>query len=148
MKKSLLEQWKADLVGTWTQELCGVDLLYLDPVAKFGLGRVTMTLRADGTCSSTSDSPRERARPPRPEPPFPETWELSDDRVLTFVIPRAPMPEYEMPDWGRERMCYDVLAVTDISLALSDRRFDGEMVTVWRRVDQDAHMKRKYGFAP
>jgi hypothetical protein len=144
MKKSFLQQWREDIVGEWQQELSGVDLLYLQPVT---IGRVTLTLGADGTSSSKSDRDAGRPRSPRPEPPFPETWELSDDRVLTFVVPRAPMPEYEMPDWGRERHCFDVLAVTDLSLTLSDRRFDGESVTVWRRVDCEAFMRRKYAVA-
>jgi hypothetical protein len=36
-------------------------------------------------------------------------------------------------------MRYDVLAITDLSLALSDRRFDGEMVIVLRRVNRAEH---------
>jgi hypothetical protein len=35
------------------------------------------------------------------------------------------------------------LAVTDLSLTLSDRRFDGEMVTVWRRVNREEYDHRK-----
>ena len=53
------------------------------------------------------------------------------------------MPEYEMPDWDRERMRFDVLAVTDLSLTLSDRRSDGETVTVWRRVNCEEYNRRK-----
>jgi hypothetical protein len=142
MTKSLLEQWKEDLVGEWVQELCGVDLLYMG--SSPGPGRLFMTLHANGTCSSRSDRAEELARPARPPAPFPETWELSDDRVLTFVTPIPPMPEYEMPHWGRERMRYDVLSVTDLSLTLSDRRFDGETVTVWRRADREGFLRRKY----
>jgi hypothetical protein len=137
---NLLAQWKKDLVGDWVQELAGTDLLYLQPVQ----GQTCqMTLRADGTAASRAGSADEPAVPSRPEAPFPETWELSEDRVLSFVFPIPPMPEYEMPDWGRERMQYDVLNVTDLSLALSDRRFDGELVTVWRRVNREEHNRRK-----
>jgi hypothetical protein len=49
------------------------------------------------------------------------------------------MPEYGMPDWSRDRMRYHVLAVTGLSLTLSDRLFDGEMVTVWRRVNREEY---------
>jgi len=75
--------------------------------------------------------------------PFPTRWELSGDRVLSVWLPVAPMPEHEMPDWSREQVCYDVLAVTDLSLALSDRRFDGEHVIVLRRGNPEEHNRRK-----
>jgi hypothetical protein len=142
MKKSLIAQWREDMVGDWLEELSGIDLLYLGP----GTGRppITLSLRADGTTASKASAAGEPAVPSQPEAPFPETWELSEDRILSFVIPVAPMPEFGMPNWTRETMCYDVLAVTDVSLALGDRRFDGETVSVWRRANQEEHLRRKY----
>ncbi len=139
--KDLVAQWQEDIVGDWLEELTGVDFLCLQPIT----GRVpsAISLRADGTAATRAGTAGEQAVPSRPEAPFPETWELSEDRVLSLVLPIPPMPEYEMPDWTRERMRYDVLAVTDLSLTLSDRRFDGEMVTVWRRVNREEYDRRK-----
>jgi hypothetical protein len=135
--KALVAQWRASIVGDWLEELSGVDLLYLQPVA--GRPPLVMTLRADGTAATRAGTGGIHAVASWPEAPFPETWELSNDRVLSLVIPTLPAPKYGMPDWGRERMRYDVLAVTDLSLALSDRRFDGEMVVVLRRVNRGEH---------
>jgi len=137
MNVDLISQWRADIVGEWVEHFKGVDLLFLEPVT--GRGPWTMSLRADGTATTNGGSSSD----PAAEPPFPETWELSDDRILTLAVPIPPMPEYGMPAWSRERQSYDVLALTDLSLTLSDRRFDGETVTVWRRVNADEHFRRK-----
>jgi hypothetical protein len=104
---------------------------------------MVMSLLADGTALTCAGTGGVHAVAARPEAPFPETWELSADRVLTLVVPIRPMPEYDMPDWGRERSRLDVLAVTDLSLALSDRRSDGELVTVWKRVNREAYDRRR-----
>ena len=50
-----------------------------------------------------------------------------------------------MPEWSREEVCFDVLSVTDWSLALSNRRFDNEDVMVLRRVVIEEYRCRKYG---
>jgi hypothetical protein len=139
--KGLLAQWQENIVGDWLEALSGVDLLYLQPVT--GRAPLAICLRADGTAATRADPGGEHAVPSWPDAPFPETWTLSEDRVLTLLLPVPPMPEYEMPDWSRERMRFDVLAVTDLSLTLSDRRFDGEMVTVWRRVNPEEYFRRK-----
>jgi len=76
---------------------------------------------------------------------FPTRWALSDDRVLSLWLPIAPMPEYDMPEWSREEVSFDVFSVTDGSLALSNRRFDREDVMVFRRVDREEFALRKYG---
>ncbi len=131
-EKTFVAQWRASIVGDWLEELSGVDLLYLQPVT--GRPPLGMSLHADGTAATRAGPGGVHAVASWPDAPFPETWELSDDRVLSLVIPTPPAPKYGMSDWGRERMRYDVLAVTDLSLALSDRRFDGEMVIVLRRV--------------
>lgn len=139
--KDLLGQWRRDIVGDWRTELTGTDLLSLKPVAE--RFRLEIMLRADGTAfwRYPQDSPSEARG--RAAPPFPETWELAEDRVLTILIPIAPMPEYDLPDWSREAVRYDVLAVTDVSLGLSDRRFDGENVIVLRRVNAEEYERRQ-----
>ena len=114
----------------------------MEPSAKGS--RHHLVLRADGTADYTF-GPRDSTGPTEPRPPFPTRWELSDDRVLSIWLPVAPMPEYDMPEWSREEVCFDVLSVTDWSLALSNRRFDYEDVMVLRRVDSEAYHLRKYG---
>jgi hypothetical protein len=139
MNDDLLDRWREALVGEWRPALMGTDLLRMKPTDGFGL---TLTLRADGTAEwdfTSKDSP---PQPPEPPPPFPTRWELSADRVLSIWLPTAPMPDYHMPDWSREQLCYDVLAVSAESLALSDRRFDGESVDVLRRVDIQDYCRR------
>jgi hypothetical protein len=54
-----------------------------------------------------------------------------------------PDPKYEMPDWTRDALCYDVLAVSGVSLTISDRRFEGEEIIVLRRVNQEEYLKRE-----
>ncbi len=139
--KGVLAQWQENIVGDWLEALSGVDLLCLQLVT--GRAPLAIRLRADGTAATRAGTASEHAVPSWPEAPFPETWDLSEDRVLTLVLPVPPMPEYEMPDWTHERMRFDVLAVTDLSLTLSDRRFGGEMVTVWRRVNPEEYNRRK-----
>jgi hypothetical protein len=141
MHRDLLPHWREDIVGDWRAELDGVDLLYLEPVAsKYSL---LIILKEDGTADYQFTLPHSPARPTEPSPPFPTSWELSDDRILSIWIPIAPMPEYEMPDWSREQICYDVLSVTDLSLSLSNRRFDGEEVIVLRRINDEQYRRRK-----
>ena len=137
----LVVKWRQDIVGDWLEELSGVDVLYLKAVT--GRSPSAISLFADGTAASLAGTSGQHAVPARPEAPFPETWELSDERVLSFMSPMPPMPKYGMPDWTRERMNYDVLSVTDATLTLSDRRFGGEMVTVWRRVNSEEYQRRK-----
>jgi hypothetical protein len=135
-------------VGDWQCELAGVDLLYLQPAAGPFLKR--LTLQADGTAHLTPTGAPVPGAPPPPVPPFPTTWELSPDRVLSLLIPVPPMPEYEIPDWTKEALRYAVLAVTDLSLALSDRPFDGETIFVLRRINREEYDHRRaaeYGHA-
>jgi hypothetical protein len=141
MPKELLDQWRDDIVGDWRSELAGVDLIDLEPSA----GRFTLDLafRADGTAVYDLTIPNPPAMPQEPSPPFAITWELSDDRVLSVWLPIAPMPQYEMHEWSRDRVSYDVLAVTDQSLALSNRRFDREVVIVLRRVNRVEYDRRR-----
>jgi hypothetical protein len=141
VRKELLVQWREDLVGAWRAELAGVDLLALKPVT--GRFDMRLVLRQDGTADWNFTIPNPPAIPPQPTPPFPPRWELSDDRILSIWIPIAPMPYCEMPDWSREELSYEVLSVTDMSLALSKGGFDGEEVTVLRRVNYDEHIRRK-----
>ena len=135
MRKDLITQWREDIVGSWRSELAGVDLLYLEQSA----GRFTLELALlpDGTAGYKFTIRNSPALPHEADPPFPITWELSEDRVLSVWLPIPPLPEYEMPDWSREQVAYDVLAVNDMSLALSNRRFDGEDVIVLRRIERE-----------
>jgi hypothetical protein len=135
--RDLLARWRADIVGDWRAALEGVDLLLLEPVADRSALR--LVFRPDGTAEYGSPAPD----PTEPVPPFPPRWELSDDRVLSVWLPVAPMPAYGLPDWSREQVCYDVLAITDLSLAVSNRRFDGEQVVVLRRADAEEYTRRK-----
>jgi hypothetical protein len=102
-----------------------------------------LNFRADGTADFKISLPNAQPGPAEPAAPFPITWELSDDRVLSVWFPIQPMPEYEMPDWTRDALHYDVLAVSAVSLTISDRRFDGEEVTVLRRVNDEEYRKRE-----
>jgi hypothetical protein len=137
----LLTQWRKDIIGDWKSELFGTDLLTLAPsVARF---RFTLKLRVDGTADYNFTTPNSAAMPPQPTPPFPIQWELDDDRVLCILTPIAPMPAYGMLDWSQEPMCYDVLSVTEVSLSIGNRRFDGEDVIVLRRINCDEFNRRK-----
>jgi hypothetical protein len=92
-----------------------------------------IALRADGTADLRRLSP-ERIRPAsNTEPPFPITWETSREGRLTIYLPIAPMPEYEIMDWIQEAKRYDVLSISSDTLTLSDRAYDGELITVFRR---------------
>lgn len=135
MQTNLVAQWRSNIVGTLRSELAGVDLLYLEPSQ--GRFALELVLLRDGTAGYEFTIPNPPVMPREPDPPFSITWELSDDRVLSVWLPIAPMPEYDMPDWSREEIPYDVLAVTDLSLTLSNRRFDGEDVIVLRRVGHE-----------
>ena len=138
MHDDLVVTWRNDIVGEWQTELTGVDLLYLEAIQSEFAFR--LVLRQDGSADLGSLNP---PPPSRPVPPFPTTWDLSDKRVLSIWEPIAPMPEYEMPDWSREQTCFDVLSVAELSLALSNRRFDNESIYVLRRVDQKEFWRRK-----
>lgn len=141
MRKELILQWREDIVGEWQAELAGVDLLCLEPVAsRFNF---RLVLRKDGTADFEFTIPNPPPTPAQPTPPFPICWELSDDRILSIWMPIAPMPEIEMHEWTREQIAYDVLLVADVSLALSNRRFDGEDVIVLRRVDYEEYKRQK-----
>lgn len=94
------------------RKLAGVDLLYLKPVAsRFGL---RLVLREEGTADYQFTTPNPPTVLPQPTPPFPIRWELSDERILSIWLPIAPMPKYDMPDWSREQICYDVFSVADL----------------------------------
>jgi hypothetical protein len=141
MRKELLAQWREDIVGEWQAELAGVDLLYLEPVGTRFAFR--LVLQEDGTADWDFTIPNASPMAPQPTPPFPTRWELSDDRILSIWLPIAPMPDYDMPDWSRQQISYDVLMVADLSLTLSNRRFDGEDVIVLRRVNYEEYNRRK-----
>src|SRR5262245_5028093 len=140
MGEELVARWREEIVGDWRSELAGVDLLYLGPSG--GRFTLSLALRPDGTAGYDFTLPDPPARPAQPEPPFPPRWELSDERVLSVWLPVPPMPAYGLPEWSREQVCYDVLAVTDVSLCLSSRRFDVEDVLVLRRVNRDEFDRR------
>jgi hypothetical protein len=138
--KNLVAKWREDIVGDWLEELEGTDPLNLQPVTS--RTPKAMSLLADGTAVLRAETDVDIA-PSFPEAPFLETWELSEDRVLSLWVPIAPMPEYDLPDWSRDSLRYDVLDVTDLSLTLCDRRFDGETVKVWRRINREDYNRRK-----
>jgi hypothetical protein len=130
-----------DLIGDWRAELEGVDLLYLEPVVnRFGL---EISLRGDGTASWKMRLPGYPDTPEESRAPFPMTWDVSSDRVLAISIPIPPMPQYEMPDWSWEAIRYDILAVSRISLGLSDRGYDGESVIVLKRINAEEYERRQ-----
>jgi hypothetical protein len=139
----LLAKWREDIVGEWQAEFAGTDLLYLQPVA----GRYCMRLafRADKTADFKFSLPNAPTPAPTSSGPFPITWTLADDRVLSIWLPVPPMPDPDCkePDWTREEVCYDVLAVTGPSLTISNRRFDGEEIIVLRRVNDQEYRKRQ-----
>jgi hypothetical protein len=139
--EELLElNMKELLIGEWQAELIGVDLLYLEPAA--GKFDMRLTLHADGTASCCAGLLESSVEMQPPIPLFPTTWDLSSEQVLSIWEPVPPMPKYGMPDWSRNQIRYDVLSVTDLSLTISDRRFDGEHVIVFRRVDLAAYTQR------
>lgn len=138
-----IAQWRADIVGEWREELRAPDLLDMKPIGDRPRHRIV--LREDGTADYDCARPNAPPGPPEPTPPFPTRWGLSEERVLSIWLPIPPMPKYDMPEWSREEMCFDVLSVTDWSLALSNRRFDYEDVMVFGRVDHEELTLRKYG---
>jgi hypothetical protein len=146
MRKDVIAQWREDIVGKWWSELIGSDLLMMERCT--ACDTRVLNLRSDGTADFDYVTPDPPDLSPRPSPPFPERWELSDDRVLSIWVPIAPMPKYGMSEWSREQTCYDVLSVTDLSLALSNRRFDGEEVIVLKRVNWDEYVRRKHSQGP
>ena len=125
--------WRQDIVGDWQPELRGFDLLELRRTRKADV----LQLRSDGTWEWRSPSGVEPTS--QTAPPFPPTWELSDERILSLWTPIAPMPEYEMPNWSREEEQYLVLSVTDDSLGLAD----GHEVVVYRRINREDHGLRR-----
>ncbi|OWK47158.1 hypothetical protein [Fimbriiglobus ruber] len=134
MRHSLIEAWRADIVGVWQPELCGVDLLHLKPAA--GQFDKPLTVRGDGTWawpSPTNKSPTDFP------PPEWWSWGLADDRMLSLWTPVAPKPAYGLPDWSHEEKPWLVLAVADQCLALSE----GHQTIVFRRVDRDEYDRRK-----
>jgi hypothetical protein len=91
-----------------------------------------ISLRKDGTADwgFANVSVNEEAAAP-----FPTTWEIAEDNTLSIWLPIAPMPEYDMPEWSREQLCYSVLRLEPTKLVLSDRPFDGEFVKVFERLE-------------
>src|SRR5262249_41532110 len=90
----LVVQWRQDIVGDWLEELSGVVVFYRRGVP--GRSPSAISLFADGPAASLAGSSGHHAVPARPEPPFPEPGELSDDRVLSLMPPPPPMPKYGM----------------------------------------------------
>jgi len=68
---------------------------------------------------------------------------LSTDRVLSIWIPIARRPQDGLPEWTRQEVAYDVLDVTDLCLAISNRRFDEKDVIVMSRVNKEEYDHRK-----
>jgi len=126
--------WRQDIAGDWRPELCGFDLLHLEPAA--GQFDAAVRIHPDGTWDDATDRPSLPADLPAR---LGWLWELSDDRILSLWTPIEPMPEYHQPEWTREEKQYLVLAVTGLSLALAD----SHRTVVYRRADQDAYMRRK-----
>jgi hypothetical protein len=126
----------ASLVGTWRCESRGISENDLRPIPP-GKGK-ELLLRADGTAEyhwlDAQGRPTSAAEDPAA--PFPPTWvwEKNGKGVLTILVPIAPMPDYDIPDWTREEMSYQVLNVSADKLILSDRPFDGEFVEVYVKV--------------
>jgi hypothetical protein len=119
------------LVGCWRSCLNGTGLDKLTSVEPRSM--LEIVLDAEGTAEWRWPKPQNELPVHEPEPPFPTTWETSPDGTLTIYLPIAPMPEYEIMDWIREAVRYDVLSITPDTLTLSNRRYDGESITVYRR---------------
>ncbi len=123
------------LVGIWLAEVNGTKLSDLCPVEPGSMHEIT--LRADGIADHRYLLPERRIEFPSP-PPFPVTWETTREGMLSIFIPIEPMPEYEIPDWIQEAMRFDVLEVAPATLTLSNRPYDGEIIAVYRRVEEPA----------
>src|SRR5439155_9661072 len=74
--------WRQEIVGDWRPELCGLDLLHLEPAA--GKFDGALRIHADGTWDDATDRP---ALPADLPARFRWPWELSDDRVLSLWTP-------------------------------------------------------------
>jgi hypothetical protein len=133
MSGDSIDRWRAALVGEWEPALTGPSLLFLRRARP---PRARLILRAD----RTADWPcfRPPGAPPLPPAPFPTTWRLSDDRVLTIVRPVPPMPEYGAPDWARSEEDYRVLEAGGRTLGLTK----GDVFMVFRRVPDEEHNRR------
>lgn len=65
------------------------------------------------------------------------TWQLSDNWVLTIATPVPPMPEYDQPDWFRDKEDFRVLEASTYTLALTR----GDLFTVFRRVRVEEYLR-------
>jgi hypothetical protein len=133
------------LVGKWRSELQGTDLAKLEPVDEPFIQ--VIALNQDGTAEWDFVGAQTQANNgghASSGPPFPITWDLSYEiqqhsltdlpAVLSVYVPVAPLPEYDLPDWSQDAKRWHVIEVTEDRLVLSDRAFDGEFITVFRRV--------------
>ena len=119
------------LIGTWRSELAGTDPADLTPIEPQFLEE--MTLRSDGTALLRRISPQSEALQYKTPPPFPMTWENNEKGMLVIYVPVQPMPEYGIFDWIQGARRRDVLSVSQDTLMLSDRSYDGELITTYRR---------------
>ena len=120
------------LIGIWRSWLDATQLDAPTPVEPRFVQEIA--LRAEGTADWRFLAHEGDSLTPETEPPFPTTWETEPEGRLAIYLPIAPMPEYEMMDWTREAVRYDVLSITPDTLTLSDRRYDGESITVFQRM--------------
>lgn len=133
-KADLVVQWRKGIVGDWLTVSFGPSLLDQEPVKP--KSQYTIRYQADGTVLSRLGETGDFLG--RPGAPFPETWEITDDRILWHRIPLPPIPEpqYEQPDWYYDSVFEDVLTIDDHCMALSNLRFDGEFITLYKRVSK------------
>lgn len=118
---------RASVVGEWEPALRGPTLLGLRPPSLETRDR--LILRGDGTA--------DWGVPVHPSAPFPMTWQLSDNWVLTIATPVPPMPEYDQPDWFRDKEDFRVLEASTYTLALTR----GDLFTVFRRVRVEEYLR-------
>ncbi|SIO03624.1 hypothetical protein SAMN05444166_2140 [Singulisphaera sp. GP187] len=125
------------LTGIWRSEVSGTDLTDLSPVEPRFMEEII--LRGDGTADLRWLSPELKSLACNSDAPFPIIWETSSDGMLSIYLPIAPMPEYEIVDWIQDAIRYDVLSIMPEAMTLSDRRYDGESITVFRRQNKSTH---------
>ncbi|QEF98092.1 hypothetical protein Mal15_21390 [Stieleria maiorica] len=115
---------REQLIGVWKSTGMGTDLDALHPLPDW-----VTTLRPDGTYSCLVNG-----RDDAEGSPFHQTWELRDSgdsreftdffglkpghTLVDLTMAIAPIPEFQIDEWTRDRMLYQIIELTDTKMLL------------------------------
>ncbi|SHK08077.1 hypothetical protein SAMN02745181_3209 [Rubritalea squalenifaciens DSM 18772] len=115
------------LVGKWVSKLNGPSISELEPVAT--ADRMELWLYEDGAARwGYPEKPKCFEEDPT-EAPTRTGWSVDEGRTLIISSPAPPIPEYEIYEWQEAHSIYDIMQLDYDQLTLSDRPFDGEIIT-------------------